>query len=115
MALSVIIVLYVCVGILQQKDPFPSRRNYSRQKQNRSFLLCFSLRSRHFTSRSPPISRTKKHGDSKRWLWFCLLFSGLSVSGYHPYSSSVTSCMAFGMCFMSFMLLAERTSSERTD
>src|SRR5258707_1685775 len=49
----------------QQRDPFSFRRNYSRQKQSRSFLPCFSSQLRHFTSRSPPISRTKKHGDSK--------------------------------------------------
>jgi len=33
----------------QQQDPFSFRRNYSRQKQSRSFLPCFSSQSRHFT------------------------------------------------------------------
>jgi len=49
----------------QQPDPFSFRRNYSRQKQSRSFLPCFSSQSRHFTSRSPPISETKERGDWK--------------------------------------------------
>src|SRR5512132_1540056 len=100
MALSVIILLYVCVGILAAAGSiFISQKLFS-AKAEQIFFPCFSPQSRHFTSRSPPISRTKKHGDSKRWLWFCLLFSGLWVSECHPCSLLVTSCMAFGTCFM---------------
>lgn len=66
MALSVIIIFYAGIGLLAAAGSiFISQKVFSGRGQQ-IFLLYFSLRSRDFIWRSPPISETKERGDWKR-------------------------------------------------
>ena len=65
MALSVIIVLYVCVGILAAAGSIFIAQQLFSAKAEQIFFPSFWLLLRHFIWRSPPILEINERGDLK--------------------------------------------------